>query len=204
MRRELQIALYALAGVVGLGVLIRALVPLAGLVPSTAEMLQTTRSIRQETLGLERSVAQVEVRLSGLAEQEVLLQQQADLIGQSLTLLQQQETNAKQATVHLRKLAALEEQTVQLTTKADVVATRTADVLRANKGALGQLATETGRIEEGSVRMERQVDLLLGEMAKTEQNFAPIKRWKNNLQEAKRTFTGWLEGVGEWIGSWFH
>lgn len=204
MNRTAQLALYLVGGVIGVGVLIRAIAPLGGLIPSTAAMLQTTRAIRQETIGLERSVAQVEVQLAGLAEQEALLKEQAGLIGQSLTLLQQQETNAKEATVHLRKLAALEEQTVQLTTQADVVATKTADVLRANQGALGQLATATGRIEEGSVRMERQVDLLLGEMAKTEQNFAPIKRWKNNLQEAKESFTGWWQGVAEWIGSWFH
>lgn len=204
MNRSLQVALLAAVGAIGLGVLLRALVPLAGLIPSTAEMLQTTRAIRQETIGLERSAAQVEVQLAGLAEQEVLLKQQGELIGQSLTLLQQQEARAKQATLHLRKLATLEEQTVQLTTQADVVATRTADVLRANRGALSQLATETGRIEEGSVRMERQVDLLLGEMARTEENFAPIKRWKNDLQDAKESFTGWLQGVAEWIDSWFH
>lgn len=203
MNRPVQLALFIGGGVIGLGVLIRALAPLGGLIPSTAAMLQTTRAIRQETIGLEQSVAQVEVQLAGLAEQEVLLKEQAGLIGQSLTLLQQQEANAKEATVHLRKLAALEEQTVQLTTQADVVASKTADVLRANQGALGQLATATGRIEEGSVRMERQVDQLLGEMAKTEQNFAPIKRWKNNLQEAKESFTGWMQGVAEWIGSWF-
>lgn len=204
MNRSLQLALFAAGGVVGLGLLLRALAPLAGLIPSTAEMLQTTRAIRQETIGLEQSVAQVEVQLAGLAEQEVLLKQQGELIGQSLTLLRQQEVNAKQATVHLRKLASLEERTVQLTTQADVIATKTADVLRANKGALDQLANQTGRIEAGSVRMERQVDLLLGEMAKTEQNFAPIKRWKNDLQEAKDSFTGWLQGVAEWIDSWFH
>lgn len=203
MNRPVQLALYGVGGAIGIGVLIWALVPLGALIPSTAAMLQTTKAIRQETIGLERSVAQVEVQLAGLVEQEALLKQQGDLIGQSLTLLQQQEANAKEATLHLRKLAALEETTVRLTTQADQAATSTAEVLRANKGALDQLATATGRIEEGSVRMERQVDLLLGEMAKTEKNFAPIKRWKNNLSEAKRSFTGWLQGVGEWIGSWF-
>jgi hypothetical protein len=204
MNRQLQLALLLAGSALGLFGALRALAPLAGLIPSTAGMLQTTQEIRRETLGLETSVQQVERQLAGLAEQETLLKQQTTLIGQTLALLQQQEVTAKQATVHLRQLATLEERTVQLTTQADVVASQTAEVLRANKASLGRLANETARIEEGSVRMERQVDLLLGEMAKAERNFAPVKRWKNGMQEAKKGFTGWLEGVATWIDSWFH
>jgi hypothetical protein len=197
-------ALFAVGGALGLVLLLWALTPLGKLIPSTAGMLQTTRAIRQETLSLETSVAQVDGQLAGLAEQEMLLQKQGELMDQALSQLKGQEAGAREATTRLRQLAALEQQTVQLTADADVASTKTAEVLKANGAALGRLSQQMGRIEDGSAQMSGQVDLLLGEMARAEANFEPIKRWKDGWQHFQDGVSDWWQGVGKWIDSWFH
>lgn len=181
-----------------------ALAPLTSLIPSTAAMLQTTKTIRQETLALEGSVRQVDDQLAGLAEQESLLQRQGELMDQALVELKAQEVGAREATTHLRTLAGLEEQTARLTADSDLASTKTAAVLKANGEALGRLTQQMGRIEEGSTRMSGQVDLLLGEMARAQQNFEPVKRWKDKWQSFEDGWSGWWQGVGKWIDSWFH
>lgn len=197
-------ALLLVGGPALLVVLIWALAPLGRLIPSTAGMLQTTKTIRQETLRLEESVRQVDGQLAGLAEQESLLQRQGELMDQALLQLKGQEAGAREATTRLRQLASLEERTVQLTADADVASVKTAEVLKANGAALGRLSQQMGRIEEGSDRMGNQVDLLLGEMARAEQNFEPVKRWKDGWQNFQEGVSDWWKGVGRWIDSWFH
>jgi hypothetical protein len=197
-------ALLLVGGPALLVVLIWALAPLGKLIPGAAGMLQTTKVIRQETLRLEESVRQVDGQLAGLAEQEVLLQRQGELMDQALVELKGQEAGAREATTRLRQLATLEERSVQLTADADLASVKTAEVLKANGAALGRLSQQMGRIENGSNQMASQVDLLLGEMARAEQNFAPVRRWKDGWQNFQGGVSDWWKGVGKWIDSWFH
>jgi TolA-binding protein len=199
MLQGMRPTVWLAGGLAGILLLGWALVPLAPLFPSTAAMLETTRQIRQETEGLAVSVNQVDRQLAGLAEQESLLQAQGELVSQALQELQVQEKGAQEATGHLRRLAELEGRTVILTQGADAASARTAEVLRANQAAISQMGRSIGRIEAASAQVGRQVDLLLGAMAEAEENFAPIKRWKDRWTSFWQGLRG---GVKGWWESW--
>jgi hypothetical protein len=197
--RGVRSTVWLAGGLAGILLLGWALAPLAPLFPSTAAMLETTRQIRQETDGLAVSVDQVDRALSGLAEQESLLQVQGELVSQALQALQVQEKGALEATGHLRQLAELEGRAVTLTQDADAASAKTAEVLRANQAAISQMGRSIGRIEAASAQVGRQVDLLLGAMAEAEENFAPIKRWKDRWNSF---WQGLRDGVKGWWESW--
>lgn len=196
----LRAGTFALVALVVIAAGVRWLAPLAALPASMKTMVATTHDILAETEAMQTEVGRVQAGLSGLQQQEALLDRQAKLMAELLGQLSTQERLAGEARGLLTDILATEKTTVALTGQADQKGAATRQTVAASSAQLARLSAAAGSIQQGSSTVNGQMDTLLSRMGDTQAEFAPVGR-------LKRAASGVLERAGNWLQSlvrYFH
>jgi CRISPR/Cas system CSM-associated protein Csm2 small subunit len=173
--------------------------PLASLPANTKHLVSVTRDILVETKQLQARVTDVQENLQELGEQERLLSDQAQQMGLVLAQLKQQQALASDSTKLLTQILQTEQQTATITARASQASSASTKTVAANARVLEQLATATGRIQQGSERNNGQLDHMLDEMADSADNFAVIERLKKAVTQVEERARNWWDRVVEWF-----
>lgn len=162
--------------------------PLGRLLPNTKAMVSTTGDILKETEALQAGVAQVQVNLSKVKQQDQLLAQQYELMQQSVTELTRQEELATRSIVLLKQTLEKERTAAGLMAQVSQAAAGSMGSVNANAAELKKLSSAAARVQEGSASIDRQLNGMLSELEESKVNFAVLGR----LEEAiRRALSGW-------------
>jgi uncharacterized phage infection (PIP) family protein YhgE len=173
--------------------------PLASLPANTKHLVSVTRAILGETKQLQARVTDVQTNLKELGQQERLLSDQAQQMNLVLAQLKQQQSLASDSTKLLTQILQTEQQTATITARASQASSASTKTVAANARVVEQLATATGRIQQGSERINGQLDSMLGEMADSADNFAVIGRLKKAVTQVEERARNWWDRVVEWF-----
>lgn len=165
--------------------------PLGRLLPNTSGMVGTTGEILKETEALQAGVAQVQVNLAKVKQQDQLLAQQYELMQQAVAELTRQEELATRSTGLLSQTLAKERTAAGLMAQVSQSAAGSMATVNANAAELKKVSSAAARVQEGSAAIDRQLDGMLGELEESKVNFAVLGRLEEAIRRALSNWRWW-------------
>lgn len=165
--------------------------PLGRLLPNTKAMVSTTGEILKETEALQAGVAQVQVNLAKVKQQDQLLAQQHELMLQSVAELSRQEELATRSTVLLSQTLEKERTAAGLMAQVSQAAAGSMASVNANAAELKKLSSAAARVEAGSASIDQRLNGMLGELEESKVNFAVLGRLEEAIRRALSNWRWW-------------